>query len=104
MKKCTDCEVLKESNDFYQRGNSSRGVMKYSSSCRMCTYAKTRLYKQSHPEVYKIRYCGDSTWDRKNKIHTCCGSKSGWRHLVSCKNVISGEDDYGDLSDLTSNK
>jgi hypothetical protein len=38
----------------------------------------------------------DTTWNGKQ--HTCCGSKKGARHKVTCKNALCNYVD--DLSDL----
>lgn len=29
----------------------------------------------------------EPTWDREKRVHTCCGSKTKWRHLLSCPRV-----------------
>jgi hypothetical protein len=30
----------------------------------------------------------EETWNRKEGIHTCCRSRTKWRHLTSCPKLI----------------
>lgn len=32
----------------------------------------------------RIGFMGEISWDKKAKVHTCCGSKTRWLHRVKC--------------------